>query len=373
MLSIILTILLTIFTFKYLQTIIKSWKALNHHASKSSMIRPLTLRQYLFYYFTLKIDYTLIAAFRLLIHEPRKLFFKWGLVNERLSHEEQLGGLFLDTSLMLYFQADSLFSETKTAKFYAKEFSVPHMYYQEGSMVLNDFEVTVDLLNRRALSAKLGNRDLSIHEGLRLAGWLLTANSHVNVHDIAARAAETTHPRPEVRKSGVYTFAINNAAIAGATPFTYTRNEQNQLNMFNAAISRSFPKHSHMHLTQLVPYSKTAGFLIKARKVCIDILSKHKLNLDFEGFFLQTVMHATDHFSAAETSDPISMIGKKEDDQKLCADSDYIFALFVEDIGSIFVDTKLKNSSVPWHKEMFEKLNAIDPKYAEKIDWCIAY
>ena len=372
MLAPIFAVILCILVF-LLHDMYSSWAYSSQVPSKSSMLKPTTLKKYAFYYWTLHMDYTIIVIWRIIIHTLRKFLWRLGYAQEKSNHAAQLGELFLDTTLMLYMKLDSFDDKKKQAIFYAKEFNVPHTRAAKGYVTIKDLQVTVDLVNRQAIECQLEGENISIHTALRLTGWLLTVNSHVNVHGLALKSCDNDHKLSEIQLASTYTLAINSAAILGSTRFCQTGSFENQASMINKAMSNSFPKHTVFSLNTLVPYSKTAAFLIQARQVVFSIVGKYDLQVDPEAFFLETVMHAIDHVSAAEAADALSMIAVTSYDQEVCADVDWVFGLFVKDIGSIFADTKLHRSKVRWHQDMYAHLKQIDPNLAKKVDWCVAY
>ncbi|KAL2653907.1 hypothetical protein R1flu_022035 [Riccia fluitans] len=345
-----------------------------------------SLGQYAYYYATLRTDYFLTASWRALAHATALLLVRLGLHRGSADYAAQLGRLFLDTTLVLFVMdvrhlccssSSSPSAERLRpllATFVARDFHVPFEFNTARCRRIRELRVNVLLPECIATAAVADDIDVDMQTALRLAFWLLMMQ-HTRIHSAATAACQLGHTHPEVRLASVYTLSINIAATLGAAPWSYqTPDQMKAMIALNIGEEDSRkPAHDFVLLNLVAAHSATFRFLMHARQVTFAVLAEQGLQLDPESFYLETVIHSVDHCAAAAIVDPLSLITAAPDGRHWCANSNWICALFVNRIWRLLADTCLRTSTVAWHRDWYGRLAAIDTRWADVVDWCIAY
>lgn len=323
--------------------------------------KPLPLSAYLVYSFTLGAKFFTVSIYRMAVHTVRIRLFHLGLLRETTSVALQLGRVMMRSTMCLRIES----IDGAVATFVCRDFKIPHTQSPSRVRAIGEFVVTVDLDSECALSCTLDGAPIGLRDGLRVVYWMWCVGMHPACHAGSTPAVRLDSEDAAVRRASAYTSGVNTSAICSASSMLLERHELAA--MFRTNIAACSGRHDVPLLVQLAKKSATVHFMLAARGAVFSTLAAHKVDVDFEGTFLSTVVHSVDHH-AGGVVDPISLLG----DTTTCNDPSWIRAVFTDHLPSGVVETKLSESSVPWHAALYRKLSAIDTELADVVDWCIA-
>jgi hypothetical protein len=349
-------------------------------------IRPgashrLSFGQWLYYKFTLRLDYLLNDVWRTTAHVFRKSMLRRGL---GFAHkwsslyqpcweqvDRQLAELLIESSLMLGLTEtwSDPASGHNCGRFVFEDWDCPASpRFCNEAVHVDRFEVVVDLDQRRALGAALNGRQIGAGEdALVLADLCVSINFHTVLHAYANRACVPNHPDPTLAKAAVFTLAMNAQAWhAGYFAMTDATRFRRVLELNSR---RGMVAHAGPMMRQIVRYSRTGAFLMAARKVTMEVLREHRVDIDPEGFFLMSVMHSVDHAVIAAAVDPVNLYSRLLEFRGM----EWIRVLVQEPLRPILADTRISSQKSAWVADLYRRLRAIDPWYADRIDYCIRY
>lgn len=346
------------------------------------VMQRLSFRQWTFYKFTLRLDYLLNDMWRAAAHGVRKSLLRRGFRFARTwsplyqpcwEHvDRQLAELLIETSLMLGLNetwTDPQSGHTH-GRFVYTDWTCPAgPRFKNEAVHIDRFEVAVDLDRRVALSAAVNGREIGAGEdALVLADLCVSVNFHTILHAYANWACVPDHSDPLLAKAAVYTMAMNGQAWeAGYFSNTVATNFRRVLET-NA--KRGIFEHGNGQLMrQLVRFSRTGAFIIAARNATMDVLREHNVDIDAEAFFLMSVLHSIDHHVIAAAVDPINLHSKLLG----YGGMEWIRVLFQEPLRPLFANTRISAQKSGWIADLYKRLCAIDPWYADRVDYCIRY
>jgi len=342
----------------------------------------LSFPQWLYYKFTLRLDYLLNDIWRSAVHQARKSMLSRGLRAARSwsslyqpcwEHvDRQLAELVIESSLMLGLTetwSDRASGHTYGRFVYSDWLCPASPRFRDEAVQIDRFEVVVDLDRRRAIGAEVNGRQIGAgQDALVLADLCVSVNFHTILHAYANRACVPNHPDPILASAAVFTAAMNAQAwhagyfaMTVATRFRRVLERNSRHGMFAHG--------SGAMMRQIVRYSRTGAFLVEARKATMAVLREHRVDVDPEAYFLMSVLHSVDHHVIAAAVDPVNLhsglLGY--------GGMEWIRVLFQEPLRPIFADTRISSQNTGWVADLYKRLSAIDPWYADRVDYCIRY
>jgi len=372
---------------------------------------------YLYYSFTLSSFYLFSIAINYVRMRVRMWLwdivdYRWlvGRVDDPVAVEEGIGYLLLDTSMAMCYdhvvQGAGLDGEDMCV-FVLTNFHCPHRdaHGVHQLQLIRRLEVRLSLRHRRFIGATLDAeampdlrasaagsppQPLTPGETLVLLYQAISAHVHTAIH-IASNAAfdlaaGKDRPLPAwFRQAARYTRGINLAAT-GAGFATYCRSDLPR-ETFAASITEAADSCTHMFeqharvFAQLAPYSDYLQFMLKARTIIIEEVNHcpeaSSCIADVEAYFIAVVVHPIDHVSA-ERIDPLTMYAVNLQTQgavdtfssawtrALFGQFDYIYSFLLP-------TTRMRDSTVKWHRKAFKRMTEINGYLADQVDTCVSW
>jgi hypothetical protein len=346
------------------------------------VMRRVTFRQWVYYKFTLRIDYLANDLWRGAAHVVRKALLRRGVRGAhrwaRLyqphwsSIPRQIAEHVLETSLMLGLAETWTDATTGNphGRFVFTDWVCPAGPRFRGEAVhIDRFEIVLDMKARVATGAKVNGVEIGPGEdALVIADLCVSTFFHTIMHGYANWACVPEHTDPILSRAAVYTLAMNAQAWQAGYFSNVVASNFRRVIQKNATRG-IFPHGSGALMREIVQHSRTGAFLMEARRVTMEVMRAHAVDIDHEAFFLMSVMHSIDHHFIAATVDPCNLRSRLLDYDG----TEWIRVLFQEPLHALFANTKISAVREGWIAELYRRLRAIDPWYADMIDYCIRY
>ena len=346
------------------------------------VMRRLSFRQWLYYKFTLRFDYLVNDLWRAAVHSLRKSLLRRGFRSARAWSslyqpcweriDRQLAELLIESSLML--GLTETWSDPESGhthgRFVYTDWACPAgTRFENEAVQIDRFEVVVDLDRRQALSAAVNGREIGAGEdALVLADLCVSIHIHTILHAYANWACVPDHKDPVLARAAVYTLAMNGQAwYAGHFANAEAANFRRVL-MRNAQ-GGMFEHGNGAMMKQIVRFSRAGAFLMAARKATMDVLREHHVDINPEAFFLMSVVHSVDHAVIPAAVDPVNLHSKLLNYRGM----EWIRVLVQEPLQPILANTRISAAKSGWIADLYKRLAAIDPWYADRVDYCIRY
>lgn len=345
------------------------------------ILRRLSLRDWLHYSYTLRIDYLLNDAWRGARHLLRRALIRRGVTAARRwtpwyrGHwqelDRQLGELVLETSLSIGVEAgEDVDGGGRQLRFSWNDWATAAgLGVPDERLHVEQLSVTVDLDGRRAVDATFNGAPIGVGaDALVLAFNALVLFHHPVLHAYSNWACVPDHPDRELARAARYTLAMNAVSWhAGAVAATDAR-------LFRAVLDDNAAKGIQGHARgalyeEVLQHSRTARFIAQARPITMAVLREFEVDIDPEAFFLMSVVHSVDHHACAGAVDGVDLVSPLLG----YGGAQWIRALFVEPLVPWLADTRIKKSRSPWLKELHRRLTELDPGFADVVDSCIRY
>ena len=312
--------------------------------------------QYAYYMATLRTKYYIVVLFRYIKHFLRKI-----QSHRDVNYAHYIAQVFVNTSLMIH-QTEVVEDQ---ATFSVKEFHVPH---KNTTRSIISLVVTIDLSQMMCIECKVDGQVIPMHVALQLISWLITVCTHTHAHAEATKGTNISSNDWSIERASIYTLSINMAALIGTHSSVYYQNMDGLLKLFEKNLA--IPTDHNLKLEKLIPFSRTALFLLESRSVTYQLVQNLNLPINPRGLYMN-IVHSIDHIFYSKAVPYTSLFCETD---AWCEKGDLIRALFTDDLGSNgFADTKLKSSSIQWHQVYYKQLCKIDTELADLVDWCIAY
>ena len=347
------------------------------------LMRRLRFRAWLHYKYTLRFDYILNDIWRLGVHLMRQRALQAGHTGARRwaplyapfweEPDRQVAELILETTLCMGITACRTDPGTghRVATFTFSDWHCPAgPHLANEVLVVDRFEVEVDLQERRAVAAHLNGEPINTgRDALTIAFMAVSFYYHTVLHAFANWACVPNHPDPVLSNAATYTMAMNGQAWYAGIVCQQDPLQMRRALTYNA--TRGFHRHGTGSLhRELVQHSRASAFYMQARQVVLDVLTEHRIEIDPEAFFLMSVLHSVDHHYIAACTDPTDLhtplLGSYRG-------GEWTRVLFVRPLTPIFANTRLSNARTPWARDLYQRLQAVDPHYADLVDTCIRY
>ena len=286
----------------------------------------------------------------------------------------QLGQLILETSLVLYFQ------EVRGNKLY---FDFGQVVYQHPNGVLTGFERLTALVDMQTHVATVYHgdpKDYTSHDTLLPASgaafvlmFFLSMGAHVPVHLYGTWVGRI----PESQRDDVvfWMHQCSNAMIVESRSWapTFTANLNSYGSVPSATShtlaldfnSRPLMEHSFLRSKELLGASRLCRFMVALRATVRSVFKKHEIPYDPE-LLLATIFHSLDHYGALVHRIPSCY---KFDD----VDYHHFWETQVRGSHCLLVDTRIKTAPVNYLKEIYVRMEAVDPWLAGAMHFAISW
>lgn len=236
-------------------------------------------------------------------------------------------------------------------------------------LAVSMLEVRVNLDTRTALACSLNGTPLEPgSDALCFAYLALSGYHHTVLHAYANWAAVPDHPDPHIRQGARWTLATNAVALYTGRACQHDPRSMERVLKYNGR--RGMARHGAGPLLGAVAErSRYARFVLQARRVFIETLVEHKLDIDIEALFLMTVVHSLDHHMAGVCVDPHDLVPTGSEHRA----AQVIRLLFSEPLVPLTVNTRLSAVQDGWPRDLFARLSQLDADLAGRIDVGISY
>ena len=132
---------------------------------------------------------------------------------------------------------------------------------------------------------------------------------------------------------------------------------------------------AHPRISELMPHSQLASFIIKLRNFFLNLYNDYKaefLAMDGEAMFIGTILHSLDHtLMAWNLLDPLWL---DVDDPKfgVCAEvGRFVRVGFVDDLPFIAFSKRYKDAPHPFYQAVYRHAVSLNKRLADNMDTCI--
>lgn len=350
-------------------------------AVRSIVMRKLPFRDWIAYKYTLRQVYILNSAARWVRHQLRIRLLRagfegarhWGSRSRAFWGEvpREIAELCLETSLCLGMIDARPNEHGQTVGVFRFTDWLCPANLSDGSEIaaVETLEITIDLQTRTALSCCVNGEELgATRHALCWVYLALSAYQHTMLHAYANWAADPLHEDRYVRQGARWTLSTNAVAIYSGNAFQSDARSFQRVARHNSAKSM-FRHGAGPMMATIAEYSHFASFMLDARCVFMDVMSKQGIDVDLEALFLMTVVHSLDHHMASVCVDPVDLVPEGTTFHP----AQNVRVLFSEPLEPLGLNTRLCSFRRGWPRELYEALHPIDPDLARYVDIGIAY
>jgi len=278
------------------------------------------------------------------------------------SPRHQGAALLLESSLML--GLTEVNEDANVATFKYTNWYVPAECGVSQILMVNLMTIVVDLEEREIMHAEINGEEWTdMVEVLQIIVMAHSIYYHVLIHLYSNWwfIEDDTNP---LHDFGIYTLLTNSISIYFGA-FFKTKESGRWMFMKNAI--KGIHYHHLGDLERFSKYSRSARFMLKARKIAKKYCTPENMRSDkvgFESFFIACVLHNIDHALASVCSNPEIL---EHEGPHGVLGSAWVRSMLNNPHREVLVKSAFKEHQIPWIAAMYKELAVVDKEYA---DYC---